>query len=61
MFLGHIQDQKVHISSLGLDVAKSVVRTADLERILLFQLENLWHQLTLGGFWGFKLFWFGFI
>lgn len=55
MCLGHIQDQKVHISSSGLDVAKSIARTADLEKTLLFQLENLWQQLT---FWGRSgLFW----
>lgn len=55
MCLGHIQDQKVHLSSLGLDVAKSVVRTADLERTLLCQLENLWQELTAAGNLGFLI------
>lgn len=58
MGLGHIQDQKVHISSAGLYVAKSLMRTADLARSLFFQLEILWQQLT---FWGVGFFgWFGF-
>lgn len=54
MGLGWIQDQKVHISSAGLDVAKSVMRIADLERSLLFQSETLLQQLTfwVAGFFG---------
>lgn len=39
MGLGQIQDQKVRISTAGLDVAKSVMRTAILARHPLFQLE----------------------
>lgn len=41
MGLGQIQEQKVHISSAGLDVAESFMRTADLERSFLCQLEIL--------------------
>jgi len=45
MGLGQIQDQKVHISTAGLVVAKNVMRTAILARSLLFQLEIWWQQL----------------
>lgn len=49
MDLGQIQDQKVHISSAGLGVAKNVMRMVDLERSLI-SVNNLTATADFGGF-----------
>lgn len=49
MALGQIQDQKVHISSAGLGVAKNVMRMVDLERSPI-SVNNL---IATADFWGF--------